>query len=465
MKPFWIAGLLASLWGYGAEARPAADRPNVLLVVADDLGWADLPTYGNTFHETPSLDRLAREGMRFTQFYSGAVCSPTRSNLQSGRHEARYGITQHIPGHRRPFAKLTDPPVPLQLPLEVETVAERLAGAGYATGYFGKWHLGGPGYGPSDQGWQTALELKGHDTPASVAGGAAKRTAAFLTEKAVEFIEAHREEPFLVQVSHYAVHLPLSTRPELLRKYQAKAPMPGFPSRPDYAGLLEELDESVGGLLAALDRLGLAESTLVVFVSDNGGLVHDQGGAIYTSNAPLRGEKGMLYEGGIRVPAMARLPGVIPAGSVSAAPAATTDLHPTFLELAGVSVPEGRERPDGISLAPVLRDPSAPLPREALYWHLPHYHHSTPASAVRKGDWKLVEFYEDASRELYDLAKDPGESRNLAASHPDKATELAADLANWRLAVAARMPEPNPKHDPARAGELGGGKGKRAKDK
>lgn len=465
MKPFWIAGLLASLWGYGAEARPAADRPNVLLVVADDLGWADLPTYGNTFHETPSLDRLAREGMRFTQFYSGAVCSPTRSNLQSGRHEARYGITQHIPGHRRPFAKLTDPPVPLQLPLEVETVAERLAGAGYATGYFGKWHLGGEGFGPAEQGWQTSLELKGHDTPASVTGGEAKRTAAFLTEKAVEFIEAHREEPFLVQVSHYAVHLPLSTRPELLRKYQAKAPMPGFPSRPDYAGLLEELDESVGGLLAALDRLSLAENTLVVFVSDNGGLVHDQGGEVYTSNAPLRGEKGTLHEGGIRVPAMARLPGVIPAGSVCVAPAGTTDLHPTFLELACVSVPEGREWPDGISLVPVLRDPSASLPREALYWHLPHYHHSTPASAVRKGDWKLIESFETGSLELYDLSTDIGETNNLAQEHPDKATELREALAKWREAVAARMPVPNPDHDPARAGELGGGKGKRAKDK
>lgn len=461
MKRFWIAGLLALILGYGAQARPAADRPNVLLIVADDLGWADLPAYGNTFHETPSLDRLVREGVRFTQFYSGAVCSPTRSNLQSGRHEARYGITQHIPGHRRPFAKLIDPAVPLQLPLEVETVAERLGGAGYATGYFGKWHLGGPGYGPADQGWQTVLELKGHDTPASVTGSEAKRTAAFLTEKAVEFIEAHREAPFLVQVSHYAVHLPLSTRPELLKKHRGKVPMPGFPSRPDYAGLLEELDESVGGLLAALDRLRLAENTLVVFVSDNGGLVHAQDGKIYTSNAPLRGEKGTLYEGGIRVPAMARLPGVIPPGSVCEVPAGTTDLPPTFLELVGVTVPEGRERPDGISLVPVLRDPSASLPREVLFWHLPHYHHSTPASAVRKGDWKLIEFYEDGTRELYDLAKDPGESENLAGVNPDKTTELAGDLAKWREAVGARMPVPNPAYDPARAGELAKG-GKRS---
>jgi uncharacterized sulfatase len=257
------------------------------------------------------------------------------------------------------------------------------------------------------------------------------------------------------------VHLPLSTRPELLKKYRGKAPMPGFPSRPDYAGLLEELDESVGGLLAALDRLGLAENTLVVFVSDNGGLVRDQGGKVYTSNAPLRGEKGMLYEGGIRVPAMARFPGVIPPESVCGVPAGTTDLPPTFLELAGVTVPEGRDRPDGISLLPVLRDPSAALPREALFWHLPHYHHSTPASAVRKDDWKLIEFYEDGTRELYDLAKDPGESENLAGVNPDKTTELAGDLAKWREAIGARMPVPNPAYDPARAGELAKG-GKRS---
>lgn len=460
MKRFWIAGLPALILGYGAQARPAADRPNVLLIVADDLGWADLPAYGNTFHETPSLDRLAREGVRFTQFYSGAVCSPTRSNLQSGRHEARYGITQHIPGHRRPFAKLIDPAVPLQLPLEVETVAERLGAAGYATGYFGKWHLGGPGYGPAYQGWQTVLELKGHDTPASVTGSEAKRTAAFLTEKAVEFIEAHREAPFLVQVSHYAVHLPLSTRPELLKKYRGKVPMPGFPSRPDYAGLLEELDESVGGLLAALDRLRLAENTLVVFVSDNGGLVHAQDGEGYTSNAPLRGEKGTLYEGGIRVPALARFPGMIPPGSVCEVPAGTTDLPPTFLDLAGIDAPM-KDPLDGVSLVPLLKDSEADPARDTLFWHLPHYHHGTPASAIRRGDWKLLEFFETGALELYDLSADLGETNNLAAKHPDKTTELRDVLAIWRKEVGARMPTSNPEHDPSRADELGGGKGKR----
>ncbi len=436
----------------------AAPRPNVVLILADDLGWADLPCYGNRFHETPSLDRLAREGMRFTQWYSGAVCSPTRANLQSGRHEARYGITQHIPGHRRPYARLIDPVVPSHLPLEVETFAERLGGAGYATGYFGKWHLGGKGYGPGEQGWQIVEERKGHDAPASVAGGKRVRTAADLTGKVVAFIEEHRGLPFLVQLSHLAVHLPLSTRPELLEKYQTRPAMPGFPSRPDYAGLLEELDESVGGVLAALDRLGLAENTLVVFVSDNGGLVHDQGGQIYTSNAPLRGEKGTLYEGGIRVPAILRWPGQIPAGAVCSTPVGTMDLHPTFLELAGVARPSDGAVLDGVSLLPLFHNPQTAFARETLFWHLPHYHHSTPASAIRKGDWKLIEFYEESRYELYDLAADAGETTNRAAENPDKTTELAADLARWRREVGARMPVTNPEFDAARAGELGKGR-------
>jgi arylsulfatase A len=311
----WVRVFVTVLLGVLAASLGAAERPNVIIILADDLGWADLPSYGNRFHETPALDRLAAEGMRFTQFYSGAVCSPTRSNLQSGRHEARYGITQHIPGHRRPFAKLIDPAVPLQLPLEVETLAERLGASGYETGYFGKWHLGGEGFGPADQGWKTALEVQKHVVPPEVSGSAGpRRTAAFLTEKAVAFIEEHRDEPFLLQVSHYAVHIPISTTPELLEKYRNKEKVPGFPCLPEYAGLLEELDASVGGIVAAVDRLGLAEKTMIVFVSDNGGLVHDQGGKVYTSNAPLRSEKGTLYEGGIRVPAIRTDAGVRAAG-------------------------------------------------------------------------------------------------------------------------------------------------------
>lgn len=441
------------------EVRP----PNLILILADDLGWADLGCYGNTFNETPNLDRLAREGMRFTQAYAGPVCSPTRANLQSGRDQARFGITQHIPGHRRPFAKLIDPVVPRQLPLEVETFAERLGAAGYRTGYFGKWHLGGAGFGPAEQGWQTVLECHGHTQPPSVTGSAAtRRTAEFLTERAVAFIEANRGGPFLLQVSHIAVHIPLSTTPDLLAKYEAKKSMPGYPSNPAYAGLLEELDQSVGRIAEAVDRAGLAEQTLLLFLSDNGGIEHEQSGRIVTSNHPLRGEKGTLYEGGIRIPAIARWPGQVPAGSECATPIITMDLYPTFLALAGAPVPAGALL-DGVSLGEVLRNPAAPLARDTLHWHLPHYHHSTPASAIRRGDWKLIEFLEDSSLQLFDLSTDPGEQSDLAKREPARVEELRAALAQWRTQVAARMPTPNPNYDPARATELGKGTGRGAR--
>ena len=429
-------------------------KPNIIVVLADDLGWADLACYGNTFNETPHIDRLAREGVRFTQFYAGPVCSPTRANLQSGQDQARFGITQHIPGHRRPSAKLIDPVVPSQLPLEVETFAERLQAAGYATGYFGKWHLGGDGFKPADQGWQTVFEGQGNTLPPRVTGEQqVRRTAEFLTERAVDFITANKDRPFLLQVSHYAVHIPLSTTPELLAKYDAKKPMPGYPSLPAYAGLLEELDRSVGRIVAAVDDAGLKESTLILFASDNGGLEHEQSGRVVTSNKPLRGEKGMLYEGGIRVPAIARWPGRIPAASQCDTPAITTDLYPTCVELASATMPTDQPC-DGVSLAKLLHDPRISLDRQTLYWHLPHYHHSTPASAIRQGDWKLIEFFESSQLELYNLREDLPEQHNLATEQPERAKALQTTLSRWRKDVNARMPEPNPNHDPARATEL-----------
>ncbi len=443
-----LLGLLGSAVGVHA-------KPNVIIILADDLGWADLGCYGNTFNQTPNLDRLAQQGMRFTQAYAGPVCSPTRTNLQSGQDQARFGITQHIPGHRRPFAKLIDPVVEPHLPLDVETFAERLGATGYKTGYFGKWHLGGPGFSPKDQGWQTALEVQGQTVSPAISGRAEpRRMAEFLTEKAVAFIESTKGEPFLLQVSHYAVHIPLSTTPELLKKYQARAPMRGYPSNPEYAGLLEELDQSVGKIMATVDRLGLAENTLIVFLSDNGGLEHEQSGRVVTSNQPLRGEKGSLYEGGIRIPTIVRWPGKVPAKAVSETPIITMDWHPTLTELAGATATK-KQPQDGTSLVRLLTDPQAKLGRDTLTWHLPHYHHSTPASAIRRGDWKLIEFFETGALELYNLANDAGEKNNLAAREPARAKELQSALVSWRQSVGARMPVPNPNHDPARANELG----------
>lgn len=433
----------------------AAERPNIVLILADDLGWADVGCYGNTFNETPHLDRLAREGMRFTQFYAGPVCSPTRANLQSGQDQARFGITQHIPGHRRPFAKLIDPVVPSHLPLDVETFAERLQAAGYATGYFGKWHLGGSGFGPAQQGWQTVVETKGNTISVAVDGQQqSRRTAEYLTDLAVDFIRTHKNKSFIVQVSHHAVHIPLTTTPALLAKYDGKRPMAGYPSLPAYAGLLEELDQSVGRILAAVDGAGLAKNTLILFLSDNGGLEHEQSGRVVTSNKPLRGEKGTLYEGGIRVPAIARWPDHIPAESLCETPTITMDLYPSFLEFAAVE-PAANQPRDGISLARLLRDPRTSLNRDALYWHLPHYHHSTPASAIRQGNWKLIEFYETGASELYDLGRDLAEQHNLAASQPDRVDAMKTALQQWRKRSGARQPETNPNYDPQRATELG----------
>ena len=441
----------------GSHAAAASTKPNLIAILADDLGWADLSAYGNKYNETPNIDRLAQQGMRFTQAYSGPVCSPTRANLQSGQDQARFGITQHIPGHRRPYAKMIDPVVASHLPLEVETFAEQIGAAGYRTGYFGKWHLGGAGFSPTDQGWQTALEIQGNTVPLAVSGGTEpRRMAEFLTEKAVAFIESAKGQPFLLQVSHYAVHIPLSTTPALLKKYQDRKPMPGYPSNPQYAGLLEELDQSVGKIVETVDRLGLGENTLIVFISDNGGLEHEQSGRVVTSNQPLRGEKGCLYEGGIRTPAVVRWTGKVPAKTTSDTPIITMDWHPTLTALAGASAKKSQPK-DGVSLASLIMNPRASLSRDTLTWHLPHYHHSTPASAIRRGDWKLIEFFEDGRLELYNLANDLGEKNNLARREPARAKELQAALATWRQKVGAQMPVPNPQYDPARASELGKG--------
>ncbi len=464
MKMLRLPCIVTWVFALATVAFPQATKPNIILILADDLGWADLGCYGNKFNETPHIDRLARQGLRFTQFYAGPVCSPTRTNLQSGQDQARFGITQHIPGHRRPYARLTDPAVPLQLPLEVETFAERLGVVGYQTGYFGKWHLGGAGFGPTQQGWKTAHETQGHTQPAVAGRAAPQRTAEFLTDRAVEFIGQHRTQPFLLQVSHYAVHIPLSTTPELEKKFSAKSPQPGYPSNPLYAGLLAELDASVGRIVAAVDAAGLAENTLILFLSDNGGIEHEQSGRIVTSNHPLRGEKGTLYEGGVRIPAIARWPGTIPAGRESGTPAITHDIYPTLVELGRATLPTTQPQ-DGVSLAAHLRNPAATLARNTLYWHLPHYHHSTPASSLRRGDWKLIEFFEGNVLELYNLAADPAEKNNLATREPARARELRDALAAWRTRVGARLPTPNPQHDPARATELGGGGGGGAKRK
>ncbi len=449
-----LLGLVVALF---ASAVATAERPpNIVFILIDDLGWADLGCHGNHFNETKNIDSFAQRAVRFTDFYAaGAVCSPTRASILSGQYPTRFGLTAHIHGHWRPFAKLAEPPCALAMPVQVVTIAERLQAAGYTTAHFGKWHLGGRGHQPTDQGFDTALVTPGrHNYQAK--GQPPRRLAEHLTETTIDFMRRHREQPFFVHLCHYAVHIPLNTTPELLAKYQAKPAIEGYPSNPTYAGLLEEVDQSVGRILKALDDLQLEDNTLVVVTSDNGGLVrrYNAGPAdpIVTSNAPLRDEKGSLYEGGIRVPLLIRYPSVTPAGRVCAEPTISVDFYPTLLQVAGL--PPTQDQPcDGASLLPLMGEPGSALKRQALYWHYPHYHHSRPASAIRVGDWKAIDFFDTKDFELYSLQEDPSESTDRAAQEPAKAAELRSLLRSWRAKVNAQVPQANPAYRPRRAQE------------
>ena len=439
--------------------RAEEDRPNILFVLVDDLGWADLPAYGNRFNETPNIDRLVRGGMRFTDAYAAApVCSPTRAAIQSGQSPARVGLTAHIPGHWRPFERLVEPRNAPFLPLPVVTIAEALKSRGYRTAHFGKWHLGPKAKHPDQQGYEESIVTRGRhffprfrtEPPVEVEPGTS--LAEFLTQRTIRFIDAAGESPFFVHLSHYAVHIPLEGRAEVIAKFRKKGAVAGYPSNPAYAALLDEVDRSVGAILDHLKKRGLDEETVVVLASDNGGLRQwfVGGGDVATSNAPLRSEKGTLYEGGIRVPLVVQWPDEVAAASVCRVPVSSVDFLPTFLEIAGAKKPE--QPLDGVSLLPLLKK-SGSIERRALYWHYPHYHHSRPASAVRVGNYKLIEFYDTGEHELYDLRADLFESSNQAGALPAKAKELLATLDEWRRKIGARIPESNPRYDPIRAGE------------
>ena len=453
--------------GVAIVACAAPSKPNIVLVFADDLGWMDLSCYGNKFNETPNIDRLASQGVKFNRFYAHPVCSPSRAAILTGLYPARFGLTAHIPGHWRPFEKLVEPPCALSLPHDVPTIAQTLRAAGYATAQFGKWHLG-EGRGapehtsPTDYGFGTAFSFTAHDIPANrlnqdkeyqkTPATGPKRLAEYLADRAIDFMERHREQPFFIYLCHHSVHIPLSTTPELRKKYEAKGKDPNYPSNPLYAGLLEEMDISTGRVMEAIDRLKLTDNTILIFVSDNGGLEREMGGSPATSNRPLRSEKGTLYEGGIRVPAIVRWPGVTKAGSVCETPGPLIDFYPTFLDAAGLTLPPDQVM-DGVSLVPVLRDAKAQLARQALFWHYPHYHHSRPSDAVILGDLKAIEFFDTGAVELYNLKDDPSETTDLAAKDPVTARQLQSLLRTWRQSVNAQMPQANPAYDPARVNE------------
>jgi arylsulfatase A len=442
----------------------ADDRPNIILIVADDLGWADLGCYGSTFHRTPHIDALAAAGRRFTQAYAACpVCSPTRAALMTGRHPARLHLTDWLPGRGdHPSQRLMRPAMRQELPLEETTLAERLQASGYATAIVGKWHLGGLGFEPARQGFDLNVAGDASGAPASYFApfanadrqmpGLANAPAGQyltdrLTDEAVAFIERQRERPFLLYLPHYAVHTPLAARADIEATYPAWDGTPhGRQENPIYAAMLESLDASIGRIVETLAARSLTERTIVVFTSDNGGLATREGPHTpATSNAPLREGKGWLYEGGIRVPLIVSWPGRIQPGEDST-PVWSADLPVTLAEWCVAAAPADV---DGVSLAALLTV-GDPLPSRALYWHYPHYANqgSRPGGAIRAGDWKLIEFYDTSRRELFNLSGDIGEGRNLIEDQPDIAADLAAQLAAWRTLVDAQMPTPNRDYSP-----------------
>lgn len=427
---------------YAAELPTDATRPNIVLVFADDLGINDLGCYGRAEHRTPNLDRLATQGMRFTCAYTAQpICSPSRAAIMTGKCPARLNLTNYLTGRPdAPSQRVLQPQIEGQLPLEEVTLAELLKEAGYATGLFGKWHLGGRGFGPGAQGFDVVFEPPANTEPTRETGG---KGEFLITAAAEKFIEEHHDRPFFCYVPHNNPHIPLAADPQRVEQNRNAF-------HPVYAAMVETLDEAVGRLMARVESLGLADRTIFIFTSDNGGLhVLEFPGTPATHNTPYRAGKGYLYEGGLLEPLIVRWPGVTAAGSTSGTPIVLTDLVPTLLAAAGIDAAQAVGPLDGVDIGPLLR--GEPLPARTLYWHFPNYTNQggRPAGAVRDGDWKLVEQFEDGSLELYDLAHDVGEQRNLAAAEPARAQALLHKLQAWRASVGARMPVPNPEFDAA----------------
>ena len=433
--------VLAALLGLTAAGpAPAAEpRPNIVFIRADDLGINDLGCYGRKDQATPHLDKLAREGTRFTSAYCAqSICSPTRAAILTGKTPARLHLTTFLPGRPDTAAqKLLHPKINMQLPLEEKTLAELLKEAGYATACIGKWHLGGAGFGPKEQGFDFVHAGRANTEPSETEGGKGEYD---LTRQAEKFLTENKDRPFFLYLAHNCPHVPLAARPELVQKYKDSF-------NPIYAAMVHTLDDSVGRVLAKLDELKLTANTIVVFTSDNGGLhVLETPNTPATHNTPYRAGKGFLYEGGLRVPLIVRWPDRVPAGRTTDTPVISTDWTPTLLELCGLKAPAGL---DGVSLAGLLK--GGGLPARPLFWHLPHYTNQggRPGGAVREGDWKLIEHYEDGRVELFNLARDAGETRDLSGEEPKRAAEMKAKLAAWRKAVSAQANTPNPQFDAA----------------
>jgi arylsulfatase A-like enzyme len=446
--------------GLASACGEAASPPNIVFIYVDDLGWRDLGVMGSEYYETPNVDALASQGMLFTNAYSNAPnCAPSRASLLTGYYTPRHGIYTVNSAARGDTRLRRLIPVDNRTDLDTSfvTVAKALQSAGYVTGHLGKWHLGGEGSLPTDHGFDWAVGGDQSGSPASYFfpyenatrripdlgghGAEGEYLTDRLTTEAIAFIRANTDRPFFLYLSHYAVHTPLRAKPDLVEHYQGKSATGGH-DNPIYAAMVHSVDESVGRVMDALDELDLTSRTVIVFYSDNGGY----GPA--TSMAPLRGSKGMLYEGGIRVPLIVRWPEQVLPGSRSNDPVIGTDLFPTILDLANVP-PTGSEKTDGLSLLPLLNQEEE-LPQRPLYWHFPAYleayrsmvgpWRTTPASAIRIGDYKLIRFFEDQRVELYDLSSDAGEQRDISTTMPEKTAELDGQLRSWWERVGAWIP-------------------------
>ena len=443
------------------DDRPSDDRPNIVILLADDLGWTGLSCFGSDLYETPNLDALADKGVKFTNAYSACtVCSPTRASVMTGMYPARLHLTDFIAGQNRPYAKLNIPDWTKQLKSVHTTIAEVLHGMGYKTAHIGKWHLESKsetnsGTSPTDQGFDISRSRpKGTKGYFLSEENLTEDGNNFLTDKltdyACDFIRDAKDDPFFLYFAYNVPHTPIQGRKDLVEYFEGKVDASAIHRNPVYAAMVASLDQSVGRVVNQLNQSGVADNTVIIFTSDNGGLTQRYGKHDgFTENLPLRRGKGSAYEGGVRVPTIAYWPGVTPAGRICDEPVMTIDYFPTVAEITGTTLDV---EPDGESIVSLLRDPTVELDRN-LYWHYPHYHAGGdgPYGAIRSDNFRLIEFYEDDSIRLYNLANDIGEQDNLADKMPEVAAALREQLHNWRESVSAQMPTPNPNHDPQQA--------------
>ncbi len=445
----------------------AQQKPNIIFILADDLGWSDLPAYGNPFNETPHIDRLAKQGARFTNAYAAApVCTPTRVSIMSGQYPVRLGILDYLPGQWRPYEELIVPQNRTQyLPAEVWTIGEAMKQTGYKTGYMGRWNLGDSSiHLPSNQGFDetnTGRVPRNNRATAS----RSERSSDVLAKLSESFIEKNKQQPFFLFVGSYDVHTPINADSALVAKYLAKPKAANYPSNAVYAANVEHIDQLVGRILKKVSAEGLEDNTIIIFFSDNGGLrrgyeiprmLLPENKAIskedsirlkqITSNDPLKGEKGNLYEGGIREPLIVKFPAKWKGGTIVNEVVNSVDFFPSLMAVAGGKLPDDQIF-DGVDIL------TKPIPKERpLFWHYPVYHHGVPGAAVRLGNWKLIKNLAGATYELYNLKNDIGETINLANRYPNELSKLSTMLEEWLKSVNAPMPVPNPNFDAGKRG-------------